>query len=222
VIVVDAPNPISGVLRFFRALAVAAGALVGALACFLVLPLLQAISAKAELDLTLVPMQAVDLPPPPPVEEDVEEEKKEEEKPPELDDEAPPLDLQQLELALSGGIGEGSIGGDFAVKIQGLGSGEDAIGQLFSLNDLDQRPRVIHNPGPVLTAALRKKMPANVTVLFVVDQNGRVENLVVQSSTDPAFEAAVLAAVKQWKFEPGKRGGNAVRSRMRQPFKFEG
>jgi protein TonB len=93
---------------------------------------------------------------------------------------------------------------------------------LFSLNDLDQKPRVVHQPQPVLTAALRKKMPAKVTVLFIVDQNGRVENPIVQTSSDPAFEAAVLSAIKQWKFEPGKRDGQAVRSRMRQPFQFEG
>jgi protein TonB len=126
-------------------------------------------------------------------------------------------------MALSGAIGDGSTGGDYLVKIQGLGTGgEDGVGSLFSLHDLDQRPRAIHQPQPVLTAALRKKMPAKVTVLFIVDQTGRVQNPTVQSASDPAFEAAVLQALKQWKFEPGKRGGEAVRFRMRQPFTFEG
>jgi protein TonB len=58
-------------------------------------------------------------------------------------------------------------------------------------------------------------------VVFTVDQQGRVENPVVQSASDPAFEQPVLAAIKQWKFEPGKRSGKAVRFRMRQPFSFQ-
>ncbi len=214
-----APSPL---LRFGRAVAVAVGASFLALCCFLVLPLLQAISSKPNLDLTLVPIQTAELPPPPVEEEPEQEEPKEEEKPPELDEEAPPLDLAQLEMALSAGMGAGGLGGDFAVKLPGLEVGGAGMQSLFSLGDLDQKPRAIHQPQPVLTAALRKKMPASVVVVFVVDQSGRVENPVVQSSSDPAFEAAVLAAIKQWKFEPGKRGGQSVRSRMRQPFQFEG
>jgi protein TonB len=42
----------------------------------------------------------------------------------------------------------------------------------------------------------------------------------VQSSSDPVFEAPSLAAVKQWKFEPGKRNGKPVRFRMRVPITF--
>jgi protein TonB len=47
-----------------------------------------------------------------------------------------------------------------------------------------------------------------------------VENPLVQSSSNPAFEAPALAAVKQWKFEPGKRNGEPVRFRMRVPITF--
>ena len=42
----------------------------------------------------------------------------------------------------------------------------------------------------------------------------------VQKSSDPVFETPALAAVKQWKFEPGKRNGQAVRFRMRVPINF--
>jgi len=209
-------------LRFGRAVVVALGAAMLAIACFLVLPLLQAISSRPRMDLTLVPIQTAELPPPPAVEDQPEKEEPKEEEPPKLDEEAPPLDLAQLEMALDAGMGDGGLGGDFVVQIQGLGGVGDGIDALFSLNDLDQKPRAVHQPQPVLTSALRKKMPAKVTVMFIVDQNGRVENPVVQSSSDPAFEAAVLVAIKQWKFEPGKRDGQSVRSRMRQPFQFEG
>jgi protein TonB len=57
-------------------------------------------------------------------------------------------------------------------------------------------------------------------VLFVVDEHGKVENMTVQSSSDKSFEGAALSAVKQWKFEPGRRNGQAVRFRMRVPITF--
>lgn len=219
---VDAQHTPSPFLRFGRAVVVAAGAMLLTLGCFLVLPLLQAISNRPQLDLTLVPIQTAELPPPPPVEPEPEKEQPKEEQKPKLDEQSEPLDLQQLEMALNAGMGDGAIGGDFVVQIQGLGGAGESMESLFSLADLDQKPRAVHQPQPVLTAALRKKMPANVIVLFIVDQSGRVESPIVQSSSDPAFEAAVLAAIKQWKFEPGKRDGQPVRSRMRQPFQFEG
>ena len=57
-------------------------------------------------------------------------------------------------------------------------------------------------------------------MLFVVDQDGRVDSPRVQKSTNPEFDRAALKAVKQWKFEPGKRNGEPVRFRMRVPITF--
>ncbi len=213
----------SSLAKFGRGVAVATGAVGLALGCFLVLPLLQAISATPPADLTLRSVDSAALPPPPPpVEEEPEQEKQEEQKPPELADEAPPLDLAQLELALNPGLGAMDGAGDFAIKIQGLtGSGDGKVDDLFSLADLDQKPRPIFQQQPLLSAAMRKKLPATVYVVFAVDPSGRVEEPLVQSSTNTLFDPAALAAIKQWKFEPGKRGGQAVRSRMRQQFTFQ-
>jgi protein TonB len=129
-----------------------------------------------------------------------------------------------LELALNPGMG-GGIGGDFAVKlpVAAGGSSSDGSGgvdELFSMQDLDQKPRAIYQVSPQMSAQLKKIAPGTVYIVFVVDQRGRVENPVVQSASDPAFEAPALAAVKQWKFEPGKRNGEPVRFRMRVPITF--
>ena len=59
-----------------------------------------------------------------------------------------------------------------------------------------------------------------VYVLFVVSERGKVENPRVWQSTDPALERPALAAVKKWRFEPGKRNGKPVRFRMRCPITF--
>jgi len=59
-----------------------------------------------------------------------------------------------------------------------------------------------------------------VHVIFTVDESGRVETALVQRSTDSLFDNAALAAVKQWKFEPGTSQGQPVRFRMRVPITF--
>jgi protein TonB len=211
--------------RFANAAASVVGGGVLALGCFLLLPVLEAISATPPADLIVTSMDTAALPPPPPPPEPEQEEEKPQEDqppPPSLADEAPPLDLSQMELALNPGMGGMDGAGDFAIKIAGAGGGGDkGVDELFSLADLDQKPRPVFQQQPTLSALLKKKLPANVVVVFTVDQQGRVENPVVQSASDPAFEQPVLAAIRQWKFEPGKRSGKAVRFRMRQPFSFQ-
>lgn len=198
------------------------GAVGSTLAFFLVLPLIQAISAPPHADLMLQTMDTVELPPPPPPPEaEPEPETEEEPPPPELSEAAQPLDLSQLELVLNPSFGSGLAGGtDFAMKLNTTMAAGDDVEALFSMADLDQKPRVIYQPGPVVTAQLRKKAPATVYVLFVVDPKGRVTKPIVQKSTDRAFERAALNAVKQWRFEPGKRKGEPVNFRMRVPITF--
>lgn len=221
----DGSNSDGRLARSAHGLGVAIGGIGLALGCFLLLPVLKAISATPAADLVVTGMETAALPPPPPPPEPEQEEDKPQDEPPPppaLADEAPPLDLSQLEMALNPGMGGLDGAGDFAIKIAGAaGGGDKGVDELFSLADLDQKPRPVFQQQPTLTALLKKKLPANVVVVFTVDQQGRVENPVVQSASDPAFEQPVLAAIKQWKFEPGKRSGKAVRFRMRQPFSFQ-
>ncbi|MEP9409832.1 MAG: energy transducer TonB [Candidatus Brocadia sp.] len=189
---------------------------------FFVLPLIQSISRPPVTDLMVQNVNTASIPPPPPPEEKPEDKPEPEEPPPELKEEISPLDLSQLELALDPGFSEGWVSGDFAVNLKTIDSNaeRDNLDALFSLADLDQKPRVIYQPGPILDKQMRKKAPGTVYILFVVDQNGRVEKPMVQSSSDPVFEKPALDAVKQWKFEPGKRHGRPVRFRMRVPISF--
>jgi len=188
---------------------------------FLVLPLIQAISKPPVDGLALQTFDVGNLPPPPPPpEDDIDEEPEPEEEPPELMEDAPPLDLAQLELALDPGISNGWMGGDFAVSLKTIASVGGEVDALFSMSDLDQKPRIIYQPGPTISAKVRKKAPGTVNIIFIVSQDGRVENPIVQCSTDPVFDRPALAAVKQWKFDPGKRNGQAVRFRMRVPITF--
>lgn len=207
--------------RPLRHLLVVLGAAGLTLALFLVLPLIEAIGDAPKDILELQTVDTVNLPPPPPPEpEEPEPEREPEEPPPQLQEEVAPLDLSQLELALNPGDGGGWMSGDFGVKLGAIGAGGGDTDALFTLDELDEAPRATYQPQPVLEAQLRRKSGA-VTIIFICDQRGRVENPIVKSSTDPVFERPALAAVKKWRFEPGKRGGKPVRSRMRVPMTFK-
>lgn len=198
------------------------GAVALTLMFFLVLPLMQTINKPPSMDLTVQSVDTANVPPPPsPPEEEPDEEEEPEEQPPELTEEAPPLDLSQLELALNPGFSDSWMSGDFTVNLQTVASADSHLDSLFSMADLDQKPRVIYQPVPVMNKRLRQKMPGTVYVIFIVDPSGRVVRPIVQKSTDPIFEKPALVSIKKWKFEPGKNNGKPVSTRMRIPISFQ-
>ncbi|HOQ05557.1 MAG TPA: energy transducer TonB [Anaerohalosphaeraceae bacterium] len=184
--------------RLFHRLAVLLGGIGMTLLFFLILPLMQTLAKPPAADLILrsVDTARLDAPPPPP-EEKPPQEPEPEDKPPELTEEAPPLTLEQLTLALNPTLSGSWMEGDFAVSLQNVATETKNAEALFSIADLDQKPRVIYQPSPLMTKELRKKTPGTVYIIFVVDEQGRVENPTVQSSTDPIFEKPALNAVKQ-------------------------
>lgn len=211
----------SALSRLWHAVLVVLGAAVMVLGLFLVLPLIQ-VFHPSEKKVQLIELASGSLPPPPPLapEPEPEKEPEEEEPPPEFPDEVPQLDLAQLELALEPGFQDGMLAGDFRIDLGGSSATGASSEDLFDSMDLDQEPRAIDQPGPSLSAKLRKQGPGTVVIVFIVDKNGKVESPQVQRSTDPVFDGPALSAVKRWRFEPGKRQGQPVRFRMRVPISF--
>jgi protein TonB len=204
-------------------LAAAVGAVGLTLAFFLVLPLIQAIHDPPEPDRIVRAADTAALEPPEfPEEDDVEPEQKEEEPPPPLEEDVPPLDLSQLEALLDPGFGDGWMAGSLELRLDSMNASATAGESLFGLADLDQEPRPVFQPQPVLDARVRRKGGGKVWIVFAVDEQGRVDHATALESTDPVFEAPALTAVKKWRFEPGKRNGTPVRFRMRIPVTFPG
>lgn len=200
---------------------VVVGAVGLTLTFFLVLPLMQTLTKPPSTDLFVTSVDTGDVdPPPPPPEEEPEEEPEQEEKPPELTEETQPLSLSQLEIALNPGFGDGFGYGEMTVQLNKVTSGGKDVDALFSIADLDQQPRAIYQPGPTMTSALKKKAPGTVYIIFIVDKRGRVVSPKIERSSDPVFNNPALSAIKKWKFEPGKRNGQPVQSRMRLPMTF--
>lgn len=136
--------------------------------------------------------------------------------------------LSAIEAALSGQGG----GGDFAEALSfasggriggtGIAGGSaEKLEEAFSLAELDQKPRAIIQGSPVPPPEMRgRKVEGVVSVIFVVDAAGKVENPRVEKSSHAAFESPALTAVRKWKFEPGVRAGQRVASKMRVAIRF--
>lgn len=190
-----------------------------ALGVFLVLPITQKLSAERhknllvrQADVSMDTPQAAEEPPPPPPEED----KPEEPPPPQLADTAQPLSLSiDLDIALGSG---GALAGLGSFGASGEGGG---IMDTFSIADLEKKPEVIAAVSPDYPPDMRKaKIEGTVTIVFILDEQGRILEPRVDSSTRPEFEKAALDALRKWKYKPGMKEGEPVRTYMRQPFRF--
>lgn len=92
---------------------------------------------------------------------------------------------------------------------------------VLSYTMLDNSPRTRAQAAPVYPSEARRQgLAGEVWVEFRVDEEGRVLNPRVVRSSDAMFESATLNAVSKWRFEPGRKGGKAVRFRMVAPVVF--
>lgn len=139
--------------------------------------------------------------------------------------------LAAIEQALAGGAAAGGdeFGGSMNFASGGriggtgkAGGGGEQFEEAFSMSEIDQKPRPVFQSGANYPAELRgKKLEGVVTVIFIVDANGRVASPKVEKSSHPAFEKPALDSVRQWKFEAGVKGGERVATRMRVPVRFQ-
>ena len=176
---------------------------------------------KPEKAFELVKTSAVDVPPP--VEEmvppPVEEEKKPEAAPePEL------ADMQQQAIPISADleVATGSGGGFLGANdIRSLTAAEAVQDDAFNVADLEKRPEAVSQVAPTYPEELKKaKVEGVVTLLFVLDETGRVEDPRVENSTRPEFEKPALDAIRKWRYSPGMKDGQAVRTYIKVPIRF--
>ena len=142
--------------------------------------------------------------------------------PPEPEEPPPPMEMPQTSLAdISGALnpsGSGAAVLNNAMSSAAMNQGMSA----FSMGD-EVKPRPVSTVQPRVPANLRKAgLRGTVKVQFVVDANGRVQNPSVVSTPNPALNQPTLEAIKQWRFEPGTRGGKRVPMKTMQPFNYGG
>lgn len=165
------------------------------------------------------PPEEDSTPPPPPVQE--------EQKPPEAAPEPQLVDTPQrinLNASLDAVMGSGGSLSSLAPPI----SSQDLTQQTkqesmaaFDVTELDKAPEVIAAISPLYPSDMRKaRVEGRVTILFVLTEDGRVEDPRVENASRPEFEKPALEAVRKWKFRPGSRAGEAVRTYMKLPIAF--
>jgi protein TonB len=104
----------------------------------------------------------------------------------------------------------------------GWGAGvEDSLLDAFDVSDLDRRPEAISQVAPAYPSELRKaRVEGTVTLVFVLGEDGRVEDPRVESASRPEFERPALEAIRKWRFKPGMKDGEPVRTYLRLPMRF--
>ncbi len=196
------------------------GAIIAAMALFVAIPLIQAISTGLkdpteinETSFVLPPPDVIEMEtPPPPKQEEPEDEM-------EMEKEPPKLSLDQLEMALNPSVGDVGNGVKIDLTIDSASLGTDEL--IFEIGDVEEIPQAIRRIQPKYPTALkRKSIEGSVSLVFVIDTNGVVISPTVESSTHVEFEEPALDAIRRWKFTPGKRDGEPVKVRVRLPLQF--
>lgn len=177
--------------------------------------------AKPQRALELRTTSTVELPPP--VEEEIAPPPPEAEKPPEAAPEPLLAEMQQqipLSADLEVAMGSGGALAGFG-EIRSLTAAGAVQEDTFDVADLEKRPEPVSQIAPAYPDALRKaKVEGLVTLIFVLDETGRVEDPRVENSSRPEFEKPALDAIRKWRFSPGQKDGQAVRTYIRVPLRF--
>ena len=128
-----------------------------------------------------------------------------------------PVEDPHPELRVSTGIVPPVIGIPDGVK-DGKFQPEPSI---FTIGNLDSTPRAKVQMPPDYPYSMKQTgTSGSVLVEFDVDKAGRVTRAEAIKYTDREFVEPALKAVRNWRFEPGRKDGKAVPFRMNIPIEF--
>jgi len=82
---------------------------------------------------------------------------------------------------------------------------------------VDERPEPLKTVAPVHPAG----QSGIVAVSCVIDESGKVLEVHVTKSTNPALDSHAQAALLSWSFKPAKVAGKPVKTKVTVPFRFE-
>jgi protein TonB len=112
-----------------------------------------------------------------------------------------------------GGIGSGSGGGVGSGHGPGVGPGWGGGigGGAYRIGDGVSSPHAIYAPDPEFSEEARKERFQGTVVLWViVGPDGRTHDIRVHRSLGMGLDEKAIEALRQWRFEPGRKDGIAV------------
>lgn len=93
--------------------------------------------------------------------------------------------------------------------------------KVYEIAELDKPPSPKVRVAPVYPRELKaNRITGSVTVVFIVDEAGKVTRESIEKSDHRDFNEAALVAVRQWEFIPGYLNGEPVKTRVRLPLSF--
>jgi len=117
-----------------------------------------------------------------------------------------------MDIGVEGGVLGGVPGGVIGGVVGGTGTGP--------VMDYDRPPRPIKLTSPVYPQeAFVKKIEGTVVVEIWIDIHGNVVRTRILQSI-PLLDAAAIATVKEWRFEPALKGGRPVMTSAHAPVTF--
>ena len=116
-------------------------------------------------------------------------------------------------IGSGGGIGSGSGGGVGSGRGPGVGPGWGGGigGGAYRVGGGVSAPRAIYSPDPEFSEEARKaKYQGTVVLWVIVGTDGRTHDLRVVRSLGLGLDEKAIEAIRQWRFEPGRKDGMAV------------
>ena len=103
--------------------------------------------------------------------------------------------------------GDGSFGGP-------LGAAGPIPGKIYTAEDEAVRPPVVvRQEIPSVPQNLMSMVKPRGLVEVVIDEQGRVVAMAMRQSLHPGYDALILSAARDWKYQPARYGGQPVRFR---------
>ncbi|MGH8295358.1 MAG: energy transducer TonB, partial [Steroidobacteraceae bacterium] len=134
-------------------------------------------------------------------------------------------DTAQANADLAAATNWGASAADVAA-VQRLGSSSSAQAQPAAGPDLAalaaHLKRTRYAPPQYPDGALNARISGSVIVQYVVDKKGYTRDIKITQSTPPGvFNQAVIDAIRQWRYRPGRYDGHPVKVPVRTLIRFE-
>jgi periplasmic protein TonB len=126
-------------------------------------------------------------------------------------------------IGSGGGIGSGSGGGVGSGSGPGVGPGLGGGigGGIYRVGGGVTAPRVIYAPDPEFSEEARKAKYQGVVVLWaIVGTDGRTHDIRVMRSLGLGLDEKAIEAIRQWRFEPGRKDGVPVAVQVNVEVRF--
>jgi TonB family protein len=95
------------------------------------------------------------------------------------------------------------------VAFQVVAEDEEQWKDAISIKTVDTKPEPVKQDKPVISPDI-KGITGIVTVSFVIDTKGEVQDAKVLKSTDEKLNTTAINTVKEWKFKPAENVGQPI------------